>query len=265
MRFLNSVFVILFCAVVFSVGFSLPVSAQQSGGHAGIAIVVNEDAVSMDDLNDRLNLIMTSSGLPNNEDTRQKILPQIIGSLVEEQLKLQEADRIEIQVSQGEINEGLRTIAQQNNLELEQFKEMISKGGLSIETMERQIRAEIAWGKVIQARMRSKVVISEGDVDSVLDRLEKNVGKTEYLASEILLAVDENAGESEVSALAQNLVQQMRSGQAPFSGWRNNFQKRQVRRKVVILVGCRMINCRRNWARRLKIWKKVRLVSRFAP
>ena len=48
-----------------------------------IAAVVNEDAISMSDMNDRLKLILTSSGLPDNEEIRSKILPQVMGSLIE--------------------------------------------------------------------------------------------------------------------------------------------------------------------------------------
>ena len=53
---------------------------------------------------------------------------------------------------------GLREIAAQNNFSPEQFREMIDKGGLNIKTMEDQIRAQLAWSKVIQTRLRPQVI-----------------------------------------------------------------------------------------------------------
>ncbi len=191
----------------------------------GIAVVVNEDAISLDDINDRMNLIIGSSRLPNTPDTRQKLLPQIIGALVDEQLKMQEAARLEIEVGQGEVNAGFAQIAQQNNFEPEEFKKMLQSGGVNVETMERQIRAELAWGKVIQARMRPQVVISDNDIDNVVARIKSSVGKTEYLLAEILIPIESSEQEVEVRDLAYKIVQQIREGQAQFGRMAQQFSK----------------------------------------
>ena len=216
-------FFFVLVVAVFVVSEISAVRAQDA--QMGIAIVVNDDAISVADLNDRMNLIIASSGLPNTDDTRQKLAPQIIGSLVEEQLKLQEAERLDIEVTQGEINNGLSTIAQQNNMELAQFREMLERGGLNVDTMERQARAELAWGKVIQARIRPQITISDNDVDNVVERLEASAGKIEYRVSEILLPIDDPTEEGEVKALADNLVQQIRAEQVPFSRVAQQFSR----------------------------------------
>ena len=71
-----------------------------------IVMVVNEDAITRSDLNDRMNLIMASSGLRPTPDTVAKLTPQIVNALVDEQIRLQEARRLDLEVSQAEINEG---------------------------------------------------------------------------------------------------------------------------------------------------------------
>src|SRR5690349_16568814 len=79
-----------------------------------IAAVVNQDAISQTDVNDRMKLIIASSGLGDTPDTREKLRPQILNSLVEEQLKIQEAKRLEITVTPEEVEEGFASIAAQN-------------------------------------------------------------------------------------------------------------------------------------------------------
>lgn len=190
-----------------------------------IAMVVNETAITMSDVNDRMALIIASSGLPNSEDIRAKLTPQILGSLVDEAIRLQEAQRLNIDIGQQEIDEGFATIAQQNGMAPEEFKSMIARGGLNLKTMEDQIRAQIAWGKVVQVKLRPQVIVSDSDIDNHLDRLRNNTGQPEYLVSEIFLPAGTQEEQVQTQQLALKLVQEIRSGQAPFEKIAQQFSK----------------------------------------
>ncbi|HOO81936.1 MAG TPA: peptidylprolyl isomerase [Alphaproteobacteria bacterium] len=206
----------LFLAMAVFVGGVVSAHCAWAARSESIAVVVNEDAITMSDVNDRMALIIASSGLPNKKDVQEKLLPQIIGSLVEEQVRLQEARRLDLNVSPEDIAQGFAAVAQQNNMSAEEFRSMITRGGLNIRTLEAQIRAQIAWSKVVQAKLRPQVVVSDSDVDSYLERLNNNTGKPEYLVSEIFLPSVSAQEESETQQLAYKLVQEIRSGQAPF-------------------------------------------------
>ena len=58
------------------------VQAQGANGAQGqlgrIAAVVNEEPITVADVEGRLQLAIVSSGLPDNADTRQRLLPQVI-------------------------------------------------------------------------------------------------------------------------------------------------------------------------------------------
>ncbi len=190
-----------------------------------IAVVVNEDAITLSDVNDRMALIIASSGLPNSKDIREKLQLQIIGALVDEQIRLQEARRLDLKITQAEIDQGFATIAQQNNFSPDEFRGMIRKGGLNIKTMEDQIRAQLAWSKVVQAKLRPQVVVSDGDIDNHLERLTANTGKPEYLLSEIFMPVEKPDEEAQTRQLAQKLVQEIRSGKAQFFKVAQQFSK----------------------------------------
>lgn len=190
-----------------------------------VAIIVNEEAISTTDVTDRLNMVITSSGLPNNDDIRQKLVPQVINNLVEEQIKLQEASRLNIDVDETEIQNGFRTIAQQNQIPYEQFMEMIKQASFSKSTMERQIRAQIAWTKVVQEELRPKVTISQKDVDAALARLKSSEGQNEYLVAEIFLPVEIPSDENDVKQLAQKLVAEIQAGKTTFFKVAQQFSK----------------------------------------
>ena len=186
---------------------------------------MNEDAITTSDLNDRMNLIIASSGLPNSDDTRNKLAPQVISVLIDEQIRLQEAERLELEVGQGEISEGFATIAQQNNMEAAQFQEMITGARLNINSMYDQIRSQLAWGKVVQTAIRPQIIISDSEIDAHLERIKANSGTTEYLTAEIFMPVETSESEGQTRSLAQKIVQEIRGGAASFPQLAQQFSK----------------------------------------
>lgn len=190
----------------------------------GIAAVVNEDAISMADVTDRLKLIVISSGLPNTKETIDKVLPQVINGLIEEQLKLQEAKRNNLDVTDDDIKAGFDVLAKQNNMTQEQFGEVMKKAGIPRRTVEHQIRAQTAWTKVIQTLLRPRVDVTETDVEARLARMKAQLGKTEYSVSEIFLPVGDQDNEGNVRMLAQKLLTELKKG-APFPAVAAQFSK----------------------------------------
>lgn len=208
----------LSCGMVFPV---MPVVA--SGPQ--IAAVVNEDAITQKDLDDRVRLIMASSGMPSRADIRQKLEPQVMNALIEEQIMMQEARRLKLEVPQEEIEKGFADLAKQNKMSAENFKAMLQKGGLPLSTLQRQIKAHLSWTMVVQERLRPRITITEREVDEVLARLSKNVGRAEYLLAEIFLPIDNAKAEAKVMQLASSLVSEIKAGRASFFKLAQQFSK----------------------------------------
>jgi len=199
--------------------------APSVSSQGGIAAVVNQDAISMRDLNDRLHLLIISSGLPDNADLRARMTGQAIDSLINEQLMLQAAKKQNIDVDDKEIDDGFEQLAKQNKMSADEFKDMIGHAGVNIETMRRQIKSQLAWGKIIQKVMRPQIEISDADVDAYLAHVAVNKGKTEYLLAEIFLPVDSPSQQDDVKQLAEKLAAEIRAGQAPFFKVAQQFSK----------------------------------------
>ncbi|MFY9287626.1 MAG: peptidylprolyl isomerase [Alphaproteobacteria bacterium] len=176
-----------------------------------IAAVVNDGVVSTSDIQERIKLIMLSSGLPDTPEVKQRLLVQVLRSLVDEQLQMQEAKRLDITVPKEEIDQALEKIARDNSIPTDMREFVASRGG-SPAALEQQMRAGIAWSKVITRTLRPRVEIGDDEVDAVIERMRANVGKEEYQVSEILLIVDNPKDEDQVKQFADNLVQQLQGG-----------------------------------------------------
>lgn len=199
-----------------------PASAQQI---MGIAAVVNDEAISMTDVDDRIRLVLVSSGLQANKEIYSKVAPQVIESLIEEQLKMQEAARYKLKVSDEEVAEGFNTIASQNKLNGDQFRAAMKQQGVPIKTLERQIRTQLAWNKVIREVYRKQVDVSDRDVNNRIERLKAQIGKTEYLVSEIFLPIEDSKRAKEVQEFAGRMAAELQAKKAPFGPVAVQFSK----------------------------------------
>lgn len=191
-----------------------PAQGGQSATQAAerIAAVVNEDAVSVSDVNARLRLMVVSAGLPDNAETRQRLMPQVLRQLVDERLQLQEAKRLGIAVPQGELDKAIEQIAQQNRMNRQQLQKYLADSGIAISTLTEQTRAMLAWQRVMQRRVRQEVAIADEDVEAAMQRVKASIGKPEYLVAEIFLAVDNPDQDEQVRRAGERLIDEIRKG-----------------------------------------------------
>ena len=68
-----------------------------------IAAVVNDEVISVFDIATRMRMIMISSGIPDTPETRQRIGSQVLRSLIDERLQLQEAKRQNVTATDNEL------------------------------------------------------------------------------------------------------------------------------------------------------------------
>jgi peptidyl-prolyl cis-trans isomerase SurA len=184
-----------------------PAPAQQK-----IVAVVNDEVISALDVSGRMKLTMVSSGLPDNAEIRKRIEPQVLRSLIDERLQSQEAVRMGIGVSDNEIVEAIGRIEQANRMRKGQLEQMLKQAGIPRSALEQQLRANIAWQKLVQRRLRAQVQIGEDEVQEVLERLKAKQGSAEFLLSEIFLPIDNPDQDEEVRQTAMSLIQQMQRG-----------------------------------------------------
>jgi peptidyl-prolyl cis-trans isomerase SurA len=192
-----------------------PAKADAPAGAAEqIAAVVNDDVLSVLDLEARLRLALLSSGLPNTQETQQRLAPQVLRALIDEKLELQEASHLGVSATDQEIETALSRIAEQNHLPRAELDHFLSQRGVPISALKFQIKANIAWTKLIQRKLRPTIQIGDEEIDNALERLHANAGKPEYLVAEIFLAVDQPSQEDEVKKFADHLVEEIRHGTA---------------------------------------------------
>jgi peptidyl-prolyl cis-trans isomerase SurA len=185
-----------------------PAAAQETR----IAAVVNDDIVSLNDLSNRMLLVMRSSGMEDTKQNRDRVSSQVLRSLIDERLQMQEAKRLNVNVSQDEVEKALERIEQNNRMAKGALNEFLEKAGIPRAALVEQITAAMAWSKVVRNRLSQDVTISDEDIAETLNRMKENVDVPQNRVSEIFLAVDNPTQDAEVKQLADRLIEQIRSG-----------------------------------------------------
>lgn len=219
-------------ALVAILGVSiLMVSNVYAKDKFAIVATVNEDAISNNDVEDRIRLIFATTGVRNTAENRKEAYPQALNSLIEETLQIQEATRQNIAMSKEEITEGFAGMARQNSMTVEQFDGVIKQQGIPKPTLLKRIEAQGAWRNVVTKVLRPQVNVSETDVNARLDRLRENIGQTEYRVAEIFLPVTETSQEKETQKLAKKLINEIKSQRVQFPVVAAQFSKAASARK----------------------------------
>ena len=183
-------------------------AGRASGQDAiGIAAVVNNEAISIPDLVARIDVAIVASRLQASEDLRRQLAPQVLRALIDERLKVQEAERLGVTVSEAEMANARRNVEQRNGIAPGGLDAFLRGQGLSVGTVDDQLRAEILWSKLVRGRLGAAVSVGEGEIDEALAQLEANRGRPEYRAAEIFLAVESSEQESAVRAAAESLYE----------------------------------------------------------
>jgi peptidyl-prolyl cis-trans isomerase SurA len=177
-----------------------------------IAAVVNDEVISTYDLAERVELVVRTTGLDDTQEARARIRPQVLRALIDERLQIQEAKRLGVEIEQADVDGALRFLERQNNIPEGKMLEALASRGVPPETLIEQLEAELKWSRLVQARVRRTVTITDVDIDEVMSRLAASQGKPEIRLAEIYLAVDDPSQAAEVAAAAQRLVEDIRGG-----------------------------------------------------
>lgn len=216
-----------FCQLLIAVGLICSMSAQPAraaGEVLGIAAIVNDAVISKYDLDQRVRLVVATSGLQPTRENIERIREQVLRSLVDEKLQMQEAERLELPVEDEEVDESITGIAQRAGMTSEEIIEYLDENGVNEAALRTQITADVAWNRVISARFAPLVQIGEDEIDETLARINSDASQVQFQLGEIYLSFDNPNQEREMAQGAQRLVEQLRAG-APFPNVAQQFSQ----------------------------------------
>lgn len=177
-----------------------------------ISAIVNDEVISRYDVQQRIKLIIVTSGIQPTQENVSRLEKQAIRALVNEKIQLQEAIKLDVPTSSEEIDLMLRRIASGNEMSAEEIINFISSNGVNSETLLNQIKAELLWNKIVRGRFGSYINISEDEISIVYNRTIESLDREQYDISEIFIGFESKEEEVDALNLAKRLIEQLKNG-----------------------------------------------------
>lgn len=182
-----------------------------------VVAIVDTDVVMQSQLDQRVREVQQTIAKRGDSLPPEHVLgQQVLERLIIENIQLQIGDRSGIRITDEELNQAVGTIAQRNNLSLEQFRAALERDGLSYEDAREQIRREMIISRVRQRRVAERIQVSDQEVENFLaSESGKMQLSVEYRLANILIRVPDAASADEIQAAdrrARELYQQLQQG-----------------------------------------------------
>ena len=177
-----------------------------------IAAVVNDQIITYSDLQKRVHLISVMSPSQITGIKEHQLQKEVLDQLINEELQNQEAVRLNIKIRKAEINDAKGLMEQRFRLPRNTLDEFIIKNKLDLKDVISQIEISLRWTLAVQRKFNNYLVVSDEEVDDIINQLRDNIGKKRYLVSEIFLPVDYTDNENEVRGRAEELYTSITNG-----------------------------------------------------
>ncbi len=190
---------------------------------ASIAVEVNKDVITNDDVEKRLALILLSAGDVDKKAT-DELIQQIKEALIQEKLQRQIASYLKVVVTKDELDKAIENIAKENNMTPEHLGVFFVSKGVDIKTLRDRVESNLLWIKSVRDGIGAHIHITEREVKNEKERLKQMEEKEQFEVAEIVLFVDSPEKRAHTQHEAANLHKQLVDG-TPFSSVARNFSQ----------------------------------------
>ena len=213
-------FILLCSLIVAPVAFALQSSLDS------IVAIVDESVITDRDLANRISLITLDFNRSNRRLPSENVLKrQVLEALISDSLLLQEAARRGIKITDGQLNQTMQRLAQQNNMDLSEFRDSLIVEGLEYDKYRETVRRELVLSTLGRQFGQRNANISEAEVDEFIKLSAGDNTNFEYRLSHILIALPDAATPQQIEkaqAIASDILSQLGQG-AQFEELANTF------------------------------------------
>ena len=184
----------------------------------GVAAVVNEGVVLKSELEQQTAIITARARdqglqLPPPNVLREQVLER----LVLEQIQLQRAERVGIQISDQMLNSAIAQVAEENGIPFERLPEMLAQDGVNYGEYRSEMRKQLILDQLRRIDVTGRISVAPREIEQCIADLEDNVVvNSEYNLSHILISVPQSATSeqfAEAETEARYVYQQLEAGE----------------------------------------------------
>ncbi len=183
------------------------IAVAQQVAHTGriapidrIVAVVNEEVITQKELDEMLkHTIRQLQGRGVQAPAHDVLEKQLLERFIVSRLQLQIAKETGLTVSDTDLDNTLRRIAQENKMSLSELYAALERDGVNFNKFRDEIRNELILMRLKEREVDNRITVTESEVDDFLHAQEASASNTnEYRLAHILVQVPERAEPAQV-------------------------------------------------------------------
>lgn len=200
---------LLFCCVVFLPSISGAEEAPSPKVLDRIAAVVNDKVILLSEVQETSKKVAQemgrrdrSDGLSSEKDRQSRVLDQLIN----DELVSAEAERRGLGANDGVIDRAIASVMSQNGMKsTDELKKALASEELTLETYRAQLKRQIETSRVMDDAVRSKVRVTDQDVEAALARQASELPKERMLRIRMIFKKKESTTRKKMDLLRKEL------------------------------------------------------------
>lgn len=214
----HTVISVLLAGLTIGPASAVPAPPTQVTDIDRIIAVVNNDVITANELDSRMaetkqQLATQQIKLPPDDVLRRQLLER----LVIEQIQVQLATQTGIRVTQLDVEQAIRTIANRNNMSVDALYDTVQRQGFDRASYHEQIRNQMAIQQLVEREVTSQVSVSESEVSNFLENRQTLAqGDSEYNLSHIYIPIPESPTPEQINTAktrADEVQRKVKSGE----------------------------------------------------
>lgn len=195
----------------------LPVAAVTIDG---IAATVNGEVITIFDLEKAgkptVDRALLSAPPQDREKVKREVLRSILDQLVLISLQKQRARKLEMKVSDGEVDAAISNIMKNNNLEKEMLEKALEKEGMTMAAYRERISEQILFSRLMQHEIRNRITVTPREVDEYYGEHKEEYFQPEQIrVRHLLVKASRDSSPEEIKAAgakAEKILEEFRGG-----------------------------------------------------
>jgi len=193
MKNLTNTFYAIFASLV------LALALPQAALSATVKVTVNEAPITDVQISQRAKLLQ----LERRGNSASARLSMARKELINEELKMQEAKRLEMPPTDADVAAAFLNVARNMRISSDNLTRILTQNGVNPRTLKDRLRATIAWGNVTRSVVQSRIQFSEAELEQKAAAELTPADNIDYILKEILFIIPRGSNISAAHRTAQ--------------------------------------------------------------
>jgi len=167
------------------VGLMIVLNVAAPASAATVKVTVNGVTITDVQVSQRLKLFQLEGRSGTKAATEE---------LIDEALMLQEAKRLNITISDAQVNEAMLGVARNIKVSMDKLVQILNQNGVNVETLKDRLRAALAWNQVTQMAIVPRVQLSDVELEQkAVAKLDPS-NSFDYILKEVIFVMPGGKG-----------------------------------------------------------------------